>query len=183
MSGNPAPAAPSSNEVKLWEGSSSQWIHFWFNLMCAVIAIVIVATAFYTRIWWISAGVVVPVVMWFARWLVTRTTVYTLTNERLLIRRGILDRHQDNLELYRVRDYAICQPLLLRMIGLGSLNLITSDTLTPNVAIHAIGDVEGVREKLRQAVEAARDRKRVRQMDLDSLDGGGPVDGGDIHHT
>jgi len=74
------------------------------------------------------------------------------------------------LELYRVRDYCVKQPIVLRMLGLGNLELLTSDSMTPNVVIPAIKDVEGVREKLRTCVEAARDRKRVRQMDVDNVD-------------
>jgi hypothetical protein len=41
------------------------------------------------------------------------------------------------------------------------------------VAIKAIADVENVREKLRGAVQSERDRKRVRELDVDSNDDGG----------
>jgi hypothetical protein len=40
------------------------------------------------------------------------------------------------------------------------------------VALRAIANVEDVREKLRTAVQAERDRKRVREMDVDSHDEG-----------
>ena len=63
------------------------------------------------------------------------------------------------------------QPLFLRLVGLGNLTLVTSDASTPTVAIRAIANVEEVREKLRTAVQNERDRKRVREMDVDSHDG------------
>jgi len=129
------------------------------------------------------AALVIPGLMWLWRWWLTRTTVFTLTNERLLVTRGILTRHQDNLELYRVRDYCLKQPILLRMLGLGNLELLTSDTMTPSVEISAIRDAEAVREKLRTSVEAARDRKRVRQMDVDNVDGNVSDDLGGASHT
>lgn len=181
MSENITPATSSSSEVKLWQGTSSQWIHFWVYFFCVLLAVGVVALSFIAGPL-VLAFVLVPALVWLWRWWLTRTTVFTLTNERLLVTRGILTRHQDNLELYRVRDYCVKQPILLRMLGLGNLELLTSDTMTPNVIIAAIPDVEGVREKLRTSVEAARDRKRVRQMDVDSIDGDSAA-GLDGHHA
>jgi hypothetical protein len=59
------------------------------------------------------------------------------------------------------------QPLLLRVLGLGNITVVTSDATTPTVALRAIADVAEVREKLRNAVQAERDRKRVRELDVD----------------
>jgi len=180
MAESTAPASSGSSEVKLWQGNSSQWIHFWFYALCILLAIGIVVLAGFTG-GLALAALVIPAAMWLCRWWLTKTTVFTLTNERLLVTRGIITRHQDNLELYRVRDYCVKQPILLRMLGLGNLELLTSDTMTPNVAIPAIKDVEGVREKLRTSVEVARDRKRVRQMDVDNIDIE-PTGGEDLGH-
>ena len=94
------------------------------------------------------------------------------STQRLKIASGILNRKLDELELFRVKDYAMDQPLFLRMVGLGNLTLVTSDASTPTVAIRAIANVEDVREKLRTAVQSERDRKRVREMDVDSHDDG-----------
>jgi len=84
----------------------------------------------------------------------------------------VLNRRVDELELYRVKDYAMEQPLLLRLVGLGNLTMITSDATNPQVSMKAIADVENVREKLRTAVQNERDRKRVRELDVDSHDDG-----------
>jgi hypothetical protein len=59
------------------------------------------------------------------------------------------------------------QPFLLRLVGLGNLTMVTSDATTPTVSIRAISGVEAVREKLRNAVQAERDRRRVRELDVD----------------
>ena len=110
--------------------------------------------------------------MWLVRWWITKCTSYELTSQRLKISSGILNRKLDELELFRVKDYAMDQPLFLRMVGLGNLTLVTSDASSPTVTISAIANVEDVREKLRNAVQAERDRKRVREMDVDSHEGG-----------
>ena len=69
------------------------------------------------------------------------------------------------------------------ILGLGNLHLVTSDAANPELSIEAVKEIEIIREQLRKAVEAARDRKRVRQMDVDSVDVG--VGGADDlgHHA
>jgi uncharacterized membrane protein YdbT with pleckstrin-like domain len=163
----PAPAGTSSvPESELWTGYSSQWTHFWYYLLCVLLGIgCLVAAAFTGGL--AAIGLVVPLVMWAARWWVTKTTRYELTSQRLRKSSGIFTRVVDELELFRVKDYSMEQPFFLRMVGLGNLKLVTSDATTPIVTIEAIPQVESVREKLRNAVQAERDRKRVRQLDVD----------------
>ena len=168
---NSESAPPSAVEISLWKGHTSQWVHFWYYFFCVLIAIGCGVGAAFTA--GLSAiGLIVPVLMWGIRWFITKCTSYELTTQRLKIATGVLNRKLDELELFRVKDYAMDQPLFLRMVGLGNLTLVTSDASTPTVALRAIANVEEVREKLRTAVQAERDRKRVREMDVDSLDPG-----------
>jgi uncharacterized membrane protein YdbT with pleckstrin-like domain len=166
-----SPAQAASSETILWKGNTSQWTHFGYYTICVLLAAACIVGAFFTG-GWAAIGLIVPLVMWIVRWVITKSTQYTLTNERLLIAHGILNRREENLELYRVRDYSMEQPFALRMMGLGNIRMITSDSVTPTVSILAIPDCEKVREALRHSVEAARDRKRVRQMDMDTTDAG-----------
>jgi uncharacterized membrane protein YdbT with pleckstrin-like domain len=156
--------APS--EISLWKGHTSQWVHFWYYLFCVLLVIAALVGMPFTA--GLSAiGLVVPFGMWLVRWWMTKTTSYELTTQRLKITSGILNRKLDELELFRVKDYSMNQPLFLRMVKLGNLTLVTSDASSPTVAIRAIPDVETVREKLRSAVQSERDRKRVRELDVD----------------
>ena len=167
-------------ETSLWKGHTSQWVHFWYYLFCIIIAagIAVGATVAALPTGGLAyAALVIPVFMWLIRWWITKCTSYELTTQRLKISSGVLNRKLDELELFRVKDYAMDQPLALRIVGLGNLTLVTSDASTPTVAIRAIANVEDVREKLRPAVQAERDRKRVREMDVDNLEGGAPVIG------
>ncbi|MEY4483160.1 MAG: hypothetical protein RL693_612 [Verrucomicrobiota bacterium] len=162
----PAPA----QEATLWKGHSSQWVHFWFYFFCILLAIGCAVGALFTA-GLALIGLIVPAVMWSARWWMTRATHYELTTQRLRITSGILNRRLDELELYRVKDYTLEEPLLYRILKLGNLNIVTSDSSSPLIAMHAISDVQDVREKLRAAVQSERDRKRVREMDVDHSDG------------
>lgn len=154
----------------LWQGHSSQWLHAWFYLLCLLLTVAIIVAAV------MSAGIalvalVVPLVMAIIRWWMTKTTSFELTSQRLKIDSGILNRKHEELELYRVKDYTMERPFLLRLVGLGSIVMITSDASCPHVTLRAISDVQDVREKLRTAVQAERDRKRVRELDVDGGSG------------
>lgn len=181
MSTDADPISTQPTETTLWSGHTSQWVHFWYYFFCVLLAagIAVAATVFGLATAGVGAlgyaALVIPLVMWLTRWVVTKCTTYELTTQRLRIRAGILNKKVDELELFRVRDYSMEQPFLLRLVGLGNLTLITSDATTPTVAMRAIPGVEAVREKLRNAVQSERDRKRVRQMDVDSVDDHGAL--------
>ena len=177
----PIPAAVA--ETTLWSGHTSQWVHFWYYFFCLLLAggIGFAATVFGLA----TAGIgmlgylalIIPLLMWMIRWWATKCTTYELTSQRLRIRSGILNKKTDEMELFRVRDYTMEQPFLLRLVGLGNMTLITSDATTPTLVMRAIPGVEAVREKLRSAVQNERDRKRVRQLDVDNVEDGGALHG------
>lgn len=166
-------------ETNLWSGHTSQWVHFWYYFFCVLLAVGIgvAATMFGVATAGIGAlsylALIIPLFMWLFRWWATKCTTYELTTQRLRIRAGILNKRVDEMELFRVRDYTMEQPFLLRLVGLGNMTLITSDATTPTLIMRAIPGIEAVREKLRTAVQNERDRKRVRQMDVDNVEDGG----------
>lgn len=174
-----APIPATVPETNLWSGHTSQWVHFWYYFFCVLLAagIAVAATVFGLATAGIGAlgylALIIPFLMWVFRWWATKCTTYELTSQRLRIRSGILSKKTDEMELFRVRDYTMDQPFLLRLVGLGNMTLITSDATTPTLSMRAIPGIENVREKLRTAVQIERDRKRVRQMDVDNVEDGG----------
>ena len=139
-----------ADEQALWRGTPSQLV----NLLWYVL-------------WILLFWLVVPLFILLWQWLVIRNTVYELTNERLKLRRGVLNKHLDEVELYRVRDYKLEQPFFLRLVGLGNIVLQTSDRSHPSVRLRAIRDGEQLYERLRAAVEECRARKGVRELDVE----------------
>lgn len=101
-------------------------------------------------------------------WLSARCTKYRLTSERLIWGRGVLNRRQDQVELYRVRDVTVLQPLALRVMGLGNVVIMSSDITTPNDALLAVKQPLAVQELVRAAVEAVRDRRGIRALDIET---------------
>jgi uncharacterized membrane protein YdbT with pleckstrin-like domain len=147
---NTIASVPVGSERPVWSGSPSQVVN-----LGAFIG------------WGLLCWLVIPLFIILWRWLEVRNTRYELSTERLKIRHGVINKKMDELELYRVRDYKFDQPFFLRMFSLGNILLTTADRSNPSVTLRAIRDGESLREQIRNAVEACRVAKRVREVDLD----------------
>ncbi len=101
--------------------------------------------------------------------------MFELTSERLRVTHGIINQTIDEIELYRIKDSLMERSWWMRLTGLASISLETSDRSLPGLVIPAIHGGEKVRELLRTQVELVRDRKRVREMDFDEV-GAEPMD-------
>ncbi len=162
-----------TQENSFWKGSPSQWLNlgpFTAALLAAVgIAIAaIVSGPFFPLV---LTALVVPAGYMLWRYLVVRTQVFELTSERLRVTRGVINQKIDEIELYRVKDSQMIRPWWMRLTGLASIALETSDRTLPQLVIPAIHGGENVRELLRKHVELERDRKRVRETDFDDAGG------------
>ncbi len=73
----------------------------------------------------------------------------------------------DEIELYRVKDTLMVRTWWMRLTGLASIEMQTSDRSLPELVIPAIHGGTEMREILRKQVELIRDRKRVREMDFE----------------
>jgi uncharacterized membrane protein YdbT with pleckstrin-like domain len=164
-------------EEQLWKGQSSQWKNAIPNAFL-LIAIGVAAWLNATYPWgvWAWIGVAVIAIYVFGKWLVNKTTTYELTTERLVTKRGILTKVTDTLELYRVRDLQTVQPLMLRMLGLENIHLFASDATTEVIIIDYLPASLQLGDQLRKTVEACRERKRVRALDVVNEDNAGGAD-------
>lgn len=162
--------AAMNEENTLWKGSPSQWLNIGPFSAALLLAVgIIVGGVFFPPVW---AALVLPAVYLLWKYLVVRTQVFELTSERLRITTGVINQHVDEIELYRVKDSLMVRTWWMRLTGLASIHLETSDRSMPQLVIPAIhGGVE-MRELLRKQVEAQRDKKRVREMDFDETAGG-----------
>jgi uncharacterized membrane protein YdbT with pleckstrin-like domain len=160
-----------SEETTLWKGSPSQWLNLG-PFTAAIVAGVGIAVGgmFFPPAF---VALVLPLGFMLWKYLVVRTQVFELTSERLRITRGVINQQVDEIELYRVKDSLMVRPWWMRLTGLASIELETSDRSMPQLAIPAIHNGVEMREILRKQVELIRDRKRVRELDFDEASTGG----------
>ncbi|MES2922335.1 MAG: PH domain-containing protein [Verrucomicrobiota bacterium] len=160
-----------NQENSLWKGSPSQWLNLgpFTAALVAAGGIVIGAVLSGPFFPFVLIGLVLPAAYMLWRYLVVRTEVFELTSERLRFTRGIINQKIDEIELYRVKDSQMVRPWWMRLTGLATILLQTSDRTLPHLEIPAIRGGEEVRELLRKHVELERDRKRVRETDFDEV--------------
>lgn len=94
-----------------------------------------------------------------------RTTVFTITDEQILFRHGILNVKREYMEIYRVKDFSVFSPFFLRLFGLSNLVIHSSDKTHPVLWLYAIKNQKTIYEGLRERVETMRKIKGVREFD------------------
>ena len=156
-----------NDESSLWKGSSSQWL----NLGPITASIIVAGGIVFGGLFFPPAfiALILPLGYAFWRYLVVRTRVYEVTNQRIRVTSGIFNQVIDEIELYRVKDNQMFRPWWMRLTGLASIQLETSDHSIPTLLIPAVHGGAELRETLRQQVELVRDRKRVRELDFDHV--------------
>ena len=105
-----------------------------------------------------------------ARWIANMSALYEVTADRLIVRRGIIFKSIDEIELYRVKDVRVDFSLLNQMADIGRITLVSSDRTSVD-GVTELADIPRARERreqLRALVEAARERRRVREIDVDA---------------
>lgn len=154
----------------------------WKTLLSAmfylvVVLLVITGAAIF---WSFEAAAVLAVVglallAWlsFWPWLQWRTTHYVFTNERVLLREGVLSRHGRDIPLGRINDVSFSHTLIERMLGCGTIT-IESAGERGQVVLADLPRVERTQSVLYELVEADRDRHTFGDEDRESLtrDGG-----------
>ncbi|MGF7146848.1 putative membrane protein YdbT with pleckstrin-like domain [Sphingomonas zeicaulis] len=111
-------------------------------------------------------GIGLLIVAW--KWLANLATIYELTDDRLILHKGIFAKSIDEIELYRVKDIRIDFTLINQWAGIGTISITSSDETTRNgpLVIRDVEDARARREKLRLLVDAARQKRRVREIDI-----------------
>lgn len=89
------------------------------------------------------------------------TQRYKLTNERLMVDQGFVSRRTEEIDLYRVTDVSVYQNVLERILGRGDILVQTADATAPQKRLSEVADPDRVKDILRQAARAERQRRRV----------------------
>ncbi len=167
-----APAMPTHEEQSLWKGTPSQWLNLWPFVWSLLGAAVIIVASILLMMPLLLVALIFPIVYSLWKVLVVRNRIYELTTERLRVQTGVFNHELDEIELYRVKDTLILRAWWERMANLGSIRLETSDRTQPVLMMPGIPKGQEVREMLRTQVEIQRDRKRVRELDVDDAGDG-----------
>jgi uncharacterized membrane protein YdbT with pleckstrin-like domain len=135
-------------------------------LFLAGIVLAIIGVADLGLYWLILSLVALGLVGW--RWFENLASKYQVTEERLIIRRGIIAKSVDEIELYRIKDVRINFSIINQLAGIGTISISSSDETTRDgdLVIRDVERAQARREELRRLVDTARQKRRVREVDM-----------------
>lgn len=118
-----------------------------------------------------SVGQLILCILTLGLWLLplwwrARGVSYRVTNRRIVVQTGVLSQRLEQVDLYRVNDYAVERPFSQRLVGTGNLFLKTADKSSPEIVLRGIKtDVVALYERVRAATELDKSRRGVRLVD------------------
>lgn len=103
---------------------------------------------------------------WFA--LPICFTTYTIDEEKINIRKGLVNITEDDAYMYRINDVRFSASMIERIFGTGTVICYTGDTTDPVLKLVHIKHARDVKEYILKVSEEARMNKRtVNMQDID----------------
>ena len=99
-------------------------------------------------------------------WYLVASTRYRLTSQRLFAQTGLIAKNLEEVELFRVKDVTLTQGMLQRMLGVGTVVVLSTDDTAPRLELHGILGPMEVKEQIRTAFRASRQREGMRMAEF-----------------
>jgi membrane protein YdbS with pleckstrin-like domain len=104
-------------------------------------------------------AMVPPVVALFSAIARLKNTHYKVTNQRILVERGVLSKSLEEIDMRSVDDTEFRQSFLERIFGIGEVWIVSTDKVAPKVVLHGIRDPRNTRELIRATAYQASQRQ------------------------
>lgn len=99
-------------------------------------------------------------------------TRYALTDDRLFLSVGFFSVKDEEILLYRIRDISTKRTLWQKLLGVGTVTVVSSDKTMPTLEIKNIKDPIFFKELLHKQVEEMKIQRRVRLGEIMTDDDG-----------
>jgi hypothetical protein len=107
----------------------------------------------------------IGLIMLLVVFLKLKYTIYTLTDQRIIIQTGIFSRSIESIELYRIKDIKLNASFTQRIVGIGNIMMVSSDKSTPSISLCGFSNPNIKFNQLRSSVETCRLKKGVKEFD------------------
>src|SRR4051812_6597862 len=137
-------------ESLLWRGRPS-WramMSFWVSVALLAIVVLVLGIVIGQGTWSGLLAAVIAVVGLIKGWLERVATMYTITDRRIIIRKGILSRHERAAHIDRVQNVNLTQSFLDRIFQVGTLDFDTAGTEDSDFRFSGIADPDELRQKI-----------------------------------
>lgn len=147
-------------EKIICEVSPSQILNLKSFIYSILAIAVIVAAAILTGENLVYAALVLPIGYALWKYLEIASIKLKVTEERIILREGVLNKKTNETELYRVRDSSIEEPFFYRMFGCGNIVIYTTDEADATLHLKAYKKPHWVKDQVRNFSEVCRQKKR-----------------------
>ena len=105
-------------------------------------------------------------------WFPLSFTSYYIEDDRLMIKKGLLNTTLDETLLYRIVDITFKQTLAGKIIGTGKVILRTKADASGEIVLENIAKPLEIRKMLSKMVEESRDKRNIVGKEFYSMDHG-----------
>jgi uncharacterized membrane protein YdbT with pleckstrin-like domain len=147
-------------EKVICELSPSQLLNlrpFLFSMIAIAVIITLAILTDTPMVYWLM---VIPLGYALWKWLEIRSVKLKITDQRIIMRSGVLNKITNETELYRVRDSSIEEPFFYRMFGCGNISIYTTDEAEATLKLTAYKKPHWLKDQVRNYSEICRQRKR-----------------------
>jgi uncharacterized membrane protein YdbT with pleckstrin-like domain len=145
-------------ETLIWEGhptwrsTLSFYLTWGFSALVPVVVVALVVGLTDTD-WPVWVGIVITLALLalvvLVGWIRRVFTVYTITNQRISIRRGILSKTESTARIDRVQNVTITQSPIDRLLKVGAVDFDTaSDDPADQFRFYGVDDPQELRERI-----------------------------------
>ena len=92
-------------------------------------------------------------------------TTYILTDHRLILKKGLVGKKEDQIDLARIKDVRVKQGIKERAMGIGSIEIISADSSSPNMVMEGIKGPNEVKDLLWKAVRKEKLGRGIAYME------------------
>ena len=97
-----------------------------------------------------------------------RTIRYRISNFRIDYERGLLGKQIDTMELWHVDDIKFQQSFMERILGVGTITIMSDDQTTPSLPLRGLPNPRAIFDALKNRVIAIKRSRGVVKMDTGS---------------
>ncbi len=142
-----------------------------------VIGIVLIASPFLYHyvfdqpwpLWWVTTALIVLGVLALIMPIVwARTIRYRISNFRIDYERGLLGKTIDTMELWHVDDIKFHQSFMERLLGVGTVTIMSDDQTTPSLPLRGLPNPRTIFDALKNRIIAIKRSRGVVKMDTGS---------------
>lgn len=116
-------------------------------------------------VWMVIAMLVIGIVLWMAGLSLGKAVRYRISNYRIDFERGFFAKDISTLELWHVEDLSFHQSLLDRLLGIGTIRVMSHDDTMPDLRMRGLPNARKLFEELKQRIIAVKRQTGVLKID------------------